>query len=57
MLVANSQTVYLTCSGTSKGIEEPTLDQKLKTNILFIQTMIIPLIVIITAIVLWDKRK
>jgi len=43
--------------GTAQGIEEPTLAEQLRVNIPFIQTMVIPSIVIITAIVFWDKRK
>jgi len=44
-------------SGTAQGIEEPTLSEQLQVNIPFIQTMIITPIVIITAMVFWDKRK
>lgn len=44
-------------SGTAQGKEEPTIATQLRVNIPFIQTMIIPPILIITAIVLWDKRK
>ncbi|WP_428325592.1 hypothetical protein [Nitrosopumilus sp.] len=43
-------------SGTAQGIEEPTLVQQLRVNIPFIQTMILPPIVIIIAIIFWDRR-
>jgi len=43
--------------GTAQGMEDPTLVEQLRVNIPFIQTMVIPPIVIITAIVFWDKRK
>ena len=45
-------------SGTAEGMEKsPSWTEQLRVNIPFIQTMIIPPIVIITAMVLWDKRK
>ncbi len=44
-------------SGTAQGGYVPSIADQLDANIPFIQTMIIPPIVIISAIILWDKRK
>jgi len=44
-------------SGTAQGMVTPTVADQLRVNIPFIQTMIIPPLAIIGAIVIWDKRK
>ncbi|MCV0431240.1 hypothetical protein [Nitrosopumilus sp.] len=44
-------------SGTAQGMETPTVADQLRVNIPFIQTMIIPPLVIISVIVFWDRRK
>lgn len=44
-------------SGTVEGMEEANVDDTLRMNQNFILTMIVTPSVIITGIILWDKRK
>ncbi len=57
MIVSSSYYDLGEWGGSVPYVEEPTLFSQINANIPFIQTMIIPLILIITAIILWDKRK